>query len=103
MRQENQTEVEGDTCDDKLLSVLPPQEDNRGNTQMERTAMKFELLQLCAKLHYLMTSEEGQDLIEYALLVAMVCLAATAAMQGFATDVNSLFANLGNTLSSATT
>jgi pilus assembly protein Flp/PilA len=46
--------------------------------------------------------EEGQDLVEYALLVALVALAATAGMNTLATAINGAFANLGAKLTSAT-
>jgi pilus assembly protein Flp/PilA len=83
-------------------SYSPCNEDGRGTTQMERTAMKFELWKLYTKLQHLMAREEGQDLVEYALVVSMIALAATAAMQTLAVDVNSIFVNLGDTLTSAT-
>jgi pilus assembly protein Flp/PilA len=80
----------------------PCKDDGRGPTQMERTAMKFELWKLYTKLQHLMASDEGQDLVEYTLVVSLIALAATAAMQTVAVDVNSIFVNLGNTLNSAT-
>jgi pilus assembly protein Flp/PilA len=81
----------------------PCKDDGRGTTQMERTAMKFELWKLYTKLQHLMAREEAQDLVEYALVVSLIALAATAAMQTLAVDINSIFVNLGNTLNSATT
>jgi pilus assembly protein Flp/PilA len=47
--------------------------------------------------------EEGQDLIEYALLVALVALAATAGMSALANAINTTFGKLGTDLNSATT
>lgn len=47
-------------------------------------------------------SEEGQDLVEYALVVALIAFAATAGMKTLANDINLVFANLGTQLSSAT-
>ena len=47
--------------------------------------------------------EEGQDLVEYALLVALVALAATAGMNTLATKINASFTTLGGTLTNATT
>jgi len=47
--------------------------------------------------------EEGQDLIEYALLVALVALAAVTGMQGLATAINQEFLALGSSLTSTTT
>ena len=42
--------------------------------------------------------ESGQDLIEYALVVALIALAATAGMQSVATDINQAFTNIGSKL-----
>ena len=57
--------------------------------------MKETLLKLSAKLQTLMLQEEGQDLIEYALVVALIAFAATAGMSTLATDINSAFTNIG--------
>jgi pilus assembly protein Flp/PilA len=46
--------------------------------------------------------EQGQDLIEYALLVALVALAATAGMNALAGSINTEFTKLGTSLTSAT-
>ena len=48
-----------------------------------------------ANLH---RSEDGQDLVEYALVVALIALAATAGMTGVATVVNSAFAKVASIL-----
>ncbi|HLW99686.1 MAG TPA: Flp family type IVb pilin [Candidatus Acidoferrales bacterium] len=45
--------------------------------------------------------EEGQDLVEYGLTVALVGLAATAGMNSLATAINNAFSKVGSTLSSA--
>lgn len=50
----------------------------------------------------LWAEESGQDLIEYALLVALVALAAAVGMNSLATAINTEFANLGTSLTSAT-
>ena len=42
--------------------------------------------------------EEGQDLIEYALVVALIAFAATAGMNKLAGAINLAFANVGSTL-----
>jgi pilus assembly protein Flp/PilA len=46
--------------------------------------------------------EEGQDLIEYALLVALIALAATVGMKSLATAINVEFVSLGTSLTGAT-
>jgi len=47
------------------------------------------------------SGEEGQDLVEYALIVALIALAATAGMNTLATAINSGFSTLGTTLTNA--
>lgn len=42
--------------------------------------------------------ENGQDLIEYALVVALIALAATAGMNTVATQINQAFNNIGSKL-----
>jgi pilus assembly protein Flp/PilA len=46
--------------------------------------------------------EEGQDLVEYALLVALVALAAITGMGKLASSINNEFINLGTSLSNQT-
>jgi pilus assembly protein Flp/PilA len=53
-------------------------------------------------LKRLWSEDNGQDLIEYALLVALVALAATAGMNALAGAINTTFTNLGTSLTSAT-
>ena len=53
-------------------------------------------------LKRLWKEEQGQDLIEYALLVALVALAATVGMNALATSINTEFNKLGTSLTSAT-
>lgn len=54
-------------------------------------------------LKRLWKEEEGQDLIEYALLAALIALAAVVTMQALASDINSVFGAVGTDLSSAAT
>jgi pilus assembly protein Flp/PilA len=64
--------------------------------------MQTTLLSLYSRLQNLMLREEGQDLIEYALVVALIAFAATAGMQTLAQDINTAFGNIGTTLTSYT-
>jgi pilus assembly protein Flp/PilA len=50
----------------------------------------------------MLKEESGQDLIEYALVVALIALAATAGMSTVAVDINSAFTNIGNKLTKYT-
>jgi len=63
--------------------------------------MKETLLKLSAKLQTLMLQEEGQDLIEYALIVALIAFAATVGMGKLAGSINAAFTSIGTTLSGA--
>jgi pilus assembly protein Flp/PilA len=45
--------------------------------------------------------EDGQDLVEYALLVAMIAFAATSGMQHLATSINSAFSSIAGKLTIA--
>lgn len=64
--------------------------------------MKDKLLKLSVNLKTLLRSEEGQDLIEYALIVAVIALGAVVGMKGLAGDINTAFAAVGGTLTSYT-
>jgi len=63
--------------------------------------MKDGLLKLSVKMQTLLMQEEGQDLIEYALVVALIAFAAVGAMQTLATDINNIFTGIGTALTSA--
>jgi pilus assembly protein Flp/PilA len=64
--------------------------------------MKDKFLMLCVKIQNQLSREEGQDLIEYALVVALIALAATAGMKILASDINTAFSNIGTTLTTYT-
>ena len=46
--------------------------------------------------------ESGQDLIEYALVAALVGLGAVAAMKGLSNNIGNTFNSIGNSLTNAT-
>lgn len=52
-------------------------------------------------MHHLIKREEGQDLIEYALVVALIAFAAVATMQALAVDINNVYASIGAALVAA--
>jgi len=60
--------------------------------------MKDKFLLLSVKLQTMLSSEEGQDLIEYALVVALIALGATAGMKTLATAINQAFEGIASTL-----
>ena len=51
----------------------------------------------------LWNEEEGQDLVEYGLLLVLVGLGAVAGMSTLATDINKVFGSAGTDLTSAAT
>jgi pilus assembly protein Flp/PilA len=51
-----------------------------------------------AIMKLLMSEESGQDLIEYALIAALIAVAAVAAMQGLATAINGELSNVSGQL-----
>jgi pilus assembly protein Flp/PilA len=60
--------------------------------------MNTMLLKLYVKFQDLASREEGQDLVEYALVVALIAFGATAGMKALATGLNSAFSNISSTL-----
>ncbi len=58
-------------------------------------------IKLLVMIEMLKDDERGQDLIEYALVIAFVAFAATAGMKVFATDINAAFTTLGGDLTAA--
>jgi pilus assembly protein Flp/PilA len=52
-------------------------------------------------LKNLMVEESGQDLIEYALVAALVGLGAVAAMKGLSNSIGNTFNGVGNSLTAA--
>jgi pilus assembly protein Flp/PilA len=50
----------------------------------------------------LLADESGQDLIEYALVAALIALAATAGMTSVATKIGAAFTNIGTKLNTYT-
>jgi pilus assembly protein Flp/PilA len=49
-------------------------------------------------LQHLLFDESGQDLIEYALIAALISLVAITGLNGLAGSINSLFTNVGSDL-----
>ena len=60
--------------------------------------MQTFLMKQYLKMQTLLTDESGQDLIEYALVVALIAFAATAGMNTVATDINVAFTKIGTKL-----
>jgi pilus assembly protein Flp/PilA len=65
--------------------------------------MEDPILKLFVKLQVLASTEEGQDLVEYALVVALVAFGATSALKTLGTGLKSAFTNISSTLASSLT
>jgi pilus assembly protein Flp/PilA len=65
--------------------------------------MRKSFLQLLVKAQVALTNlknEDGQDLVEYALVVALVAFAATAGMKSLSNGLNTAFNQIATTLAS---
>jgi pilus assembly protein Flp/PilA len=58
--------------------------------------MNAMLVMLDVKFQNLLSREEGQDMVEYALVVALIALGSTAAMQGLATAISTEFVTISS-------
>ena len=64
--------------------------------------MRTFLVKQYVRMQTLLADERGQDLIEYALVVALIAFAATAGMDVVANKINVAFTNIGNKLNTYT-
>ena len=62
----------------------------------------MKLLSLPNALRALLLNRKGQDLIEYALVVALIAFAAAAGMTSVATQINAAFTNIGTKVTTYT-
>jgi len=67
-------------------------------TKEDVPRMNNMLVSLYAKVQSLNLSEEGQDLVEYALLVALIALVCIAGVRNVATAVNNVFTTISSSL-----
>jgi pilus assembly protein Flp/PilA len=65
--------------------------------------MRFGIFRFICTLRRLLVPDEGQDLVEYALVVALIAFAATAGMRGLAAELNTAFGGISTKLGSYTT
>jgi len=56
---------------------------------------------LCVKIRELAKRETGQDMVEYALVVALIAFGATAGMKRLATGITTAYNNVSTQLVSA--
>ena len=67
-----------------------------------KSKLNDKMVELYVNAKCLLMREEGQDLIEYALLVAMISLGAVTAMTTLAGDIKTVFTTIGTTLTTNT-
>jgi pilus assembly protein Flp/PilA len=60
--------------------------------------MRYMIPQLYMTLHNLTKSEEGQDLVEYALVVCLIALASITGANQVATAITTVFSNISSSL-----
>ena len=64
----------------------------------ERIQMNTMFLKMYLELQDLMNREEGQDLVEYALVIALISVAAIASLQVLATAITKVFNGIATDL-----
>jgi pilus assembly protein Flp/PilA len=65
---------------------------------MERTPMNNTLLKLYVMFQDLMNREEGQDLVEYALIIALVSIALVVSLNSLTTAITGVFTTISGKL-----
>ncbi len=60
--------------------------------------MSSTFLNLYVKFQGLKNGEEGQDLVEYALLIALIALVCVSGVSNVATSINSVFSSISSSL-----
>jgi pilus assembly protein Flp/PilA len=64
--------------------------------------MNSMLFKLYVMLQDLVNREDGQDLVEYALIVALIAFGCTAGMQSLAAGINTAFVNIATVVGNYT-
>lgn len=59
------------------------------------------LMRLYVHMQNLLTREEGQDLVEYALVVALIAFGATTAMKNLSGELNTAFNSISTKISTS--
>jgi pilus assembly protein Flp/PilA len=74
--------------------------------EQEINHMQNAFLRLFVKMQSLrdalVQDESGQDIVEYAVVVALIAMAATATMKTFATTIGTAFTSIGTKLTTYT-
>jgi len=56
------------------------------------------MLRICLWIRNLLEGEEGQDLVEYALIVFGVSIVLVTALAALSVDIGAVFTNIGDTI-----
>ncbi len=67
-------------------------------TDEEYDKMNNKLMNLYVKFQGLKNGEEGQDLVEYALLVALIALVCISGVNNVASAINTVFTSISSSL-----
>jgi pilus assembly protein Flp/PilA len=57
--------------------------------------MNNALLKLYVKMQSLMVREEGQDLVEYALIISLIAVVLVASLSSLETKISTVFSTIG--------
>jgi pilus assembly protein Flp/PilA len=68
---------------------------------MQDIGLKF-FVKLQALINSLVEDERGQDLVEYALVLSLIALAATVSMKALANTIGNAFNSVGNKMTTYT-
>jgi pilus assembly protein Flp/PilA len=74
------------------------------SSKMEKQVMRNAMLKLYVKAQVIgqtLKDEQGQDLVEYALVIAVVCLGIISGMNTLANGINAAMTTLGTKLNAA--
>jgi pilus assembly protein Flp/PilA len=71
------------------------------NIYMRDVGLKL-FVKMQALMNSLVEDESGQDLIEYALVLCLIALAATVSMKALANSIGNSFGSVGNKLATYT-
>jgi pilus assembly protein Flp/PilA len=74
----------------------------RGSARRTHGRMPLTTRSIRSVLRALSLNNRGQDLIEYALVVALIAFAAAAGMTSVATQINAAFTNIGTKVTTYT-
>jgi pilus assembly protein Flp/PilA len=75
----------------------------RGRKIVEGEQVNTILLKLYVRLQELSSREDGQDMVEYALIVCLISLGCTATSKFLATGLTTAYSNISSTLGTYTT